>query len=124
DCSAIGSFNCLVCDLEGLFCQSCIIGAHTWLPFHCPMQWRAGHFQRCTLCNLGYIIALGHGGNRCPSIGDDLGPQKLIMGDVMGVHEVMVGWCRCADAPPPAHQLFHHRMYPASISCPRRAFTF
>ncbi|KIJ48790.1 hypothetical protein M422DRAFT_97063, partial [Sphaerobolus stellatus SS14] len=48
----------------------------------------------------------------------------MTIGDVNGMHEMYVGWCRCANASTPAHQLFARRLFLASLSRPRTAFTF
>ncbi|KIJ46788.1 hypothetical protein M422DRAFT_84058, partial [Sphaerobolus stellatus SS14] len=119
-----GAFDCLDCDLEGLFCASCLNSTHTWLSFHRPRKWRDGQFHKCSLADLGYLLALEHGGNPCPYIDDELGPQTLTIADLTGIHEVIVGWCRCASAPSTVQQLFRRRLFPASMSRPRTAFTF
>ncbi|KIJ43647.1 hypothetical protein M422DRAFT_169455 [Sphaerobolus stellatus SS14] len=75
ECTNRGTMNCMDCDLEGLFCQSCFIHVYKWLPFHRPLEWHDGQFQRRSLADLGY-------------------------------------------------QLFRRRMFPASMSRPRTAFTF
>ncbi|KIJ29406.1 hypothetical protein M422DRAFT_188553, partial [Sphaerobolus stellatus SS14] len=119
-----GEFDCLDCELTGMRCLECLLVTHRWQPFHRPMRWHQGHFMQRSLIELGYILALGHGGDQCPYIHDEHGPQKMTIGDVNGMHEMYVGWCRCANASTPARQLFARCLFMASLSRPRTAFTF
>ena len=50
--------------------------------------------------------------------------KTLVLVDVSGVHQLIVSWCCCPNAPDQATQLFQHRLFPASISRPSTAFTF
>ena len=50
--------------------------------------------------------------------------RALVIIDVSGVHQLVVGWCCCQDAPDHATQLFEHDLFPASTSKPSTAFTF
>jgi hypothetical protein len=101
----------------------------------------------------GFILHLGHGGSCCPANvssptteGKAAGGGKdeeveeagevllegwepkdkkaLILVDVSGVHQLIVSWCCCPNAPDQASQLFQHRLFPASTSRPSTAFTF
>ncbi|KIJ42570.1 hypothetical protein M422DRAFT_254354 [Sphaerobolus stellatus SS14] len=122
--SRIGVYDCIDCDLDGLFCRDCLLDNHQWHPFHRPMEWMGDHFEHRRLGDVGAMLPLGHGGEQCRHIADDLGPQKMMIADVTGVHKIMVGWCRCAHAPSAVQQLFQRRLFPATIIKPRTAFTF
>ena len=50
--------------------------------------------------------------------------RTLVVVDVSGVHQLVVGWCCCKDAPDHATQLFEHDLFPASTSQPSTAFSF
>jgi len=50
--------------------------------------------------------------------------RTLVLVDVSGVHQLIVSWCCCPNAPDQATQLFQHRLFPASTSKPSTAFTF
>ena len=50
--------------------------------------------------------------------------KSLVLVDVSGVHQLIVSWCCCPNAPDKATQLFQHRLFPASTSKPSTAFTF
>ena len=92
---------------------------------------------------------LGHGGSGCPAnITPPTGPEvdddgerdvvkevlleaweprnkkAMVIVDISGVHQLVVGWCCCQDAPDHATQLFEYDLFPASTSLPSTAFTF
>ena len=50
--------------------------------------------------------------------------RTLVVVDVSGVHQLVVGWCCCQGAPDHATQLFEHDLFPASTSQPSTAFSF
>ena len=52
------------------------------------------------------------------------GYNQLICVDGTGVHQRRVQWCICPNSPEPHIQLFHMRLFPASIRRPSTAFTF
>ncbi|KIJ32932.1 hypothetical protein M422DRAFT_265273 [Sphaerobolus stellatus SS14] len=118
------TFNCSDCDLPGLFCRECLCSYHQFLPFHRPLEWTGEFLMRRTLSELGVILVMGHQGEICPHVASESGPQKLLIADVNGLHEVVVGWCRCASSQTFAKQLFERRLFPASMDRPRTAFTF
>jgi hypothetical protein len=88
------------------------------------MEWNGHFFVHRTLADLGLILYLGHAGKSCPHVWRENGPQTLTIGDVTGVHDIRIGWCRCAGAPSFSQQLFNARFFPASYFRPRTAFTF
>ncbi|KIJ55894.1 hypothetical protein M422DRAFT_150547 [Sphaerobolus stellatus SS14] len=120
----MAGFDCQDCDLPGLICNECLCATHQFLPFHRPLEWTGDFFAKRSLSTLGLILAMGHAGELCPHVTTEFGPQKLVIADVNGLHEVMVGWCRCAASKSSAKQLFARRLFPASMDRPRTAFTF
>ncbi|KIJ35184.1 hypothetical protein M422DRAFT_181083, partial [Sphaerobolus stellatus SS14] len=117
-------FDCTDCDLPGLKCQECLCTQHQFLSFHRPLEWTGECFARRSLSTMGLILAMGHQEQPCPHVMTEFGPQKLVIVDLNGVHEVLVGWCRCAAGGTFASQLFRCRFFPASMDRPRTAFTF
>jgi len=115
---------------------------HAYHPFHIIDIWTGTHFSWTTLYDLGYVLHLGHGGDRCPSAGDwDEEPMAgkpppdaditdhskdddVVIVSMNGVHKHRIRWCACRHCPKPYMQLFHMGLYPASMSNPGTAFTF
>ncbi|KIJ32286.1 hypothetical protein M422DRAFT_265964 [Sphaerobolus stellatus SS14] len=105
-CGRKGEYECLDCHFPGLLCVDCLIKKHQFMPCHRPRKWTGEFFQLSSLSQLGAIFALGHKGAVCPHVYSEQGPQNLTFVDINGIHEVKVGWCRCAGAPTTAQQLF------------------
>jgi len=128
-CSSCGrieaGFRCLDCYGSHWWCQSCLIERHAQHPFHRPQQWKDGSFENVSLCDLGYVFALGHSssGRSCPD-GDDLfGDRRVTVIHVNGVFEHCVRFCRCPGATSEHEQLFCHRLFPSTFDRPETAFT-
>ncbi|KIJ30126.1 hypothetical protein M422DRAFT_130893, partial [Sphaerobolus stellatus SS14] len=115
---------CHDCDITGLLCVECLLASHRFMPFHRPSLWNGKHFQQQALHELGFMLPMGHNGRVCPHVHGQGGPQTIVIMDINGIHEVSVGWCRCAGAPTAAKQLFNNKLFPASMARPRTAFTF
>jgi len=132
-----------------LFCHSCCLTAHSSLPFHSIEKWTGEFFKKTSLNAEGFILHLGHGGLCCPAnVASAVEPEvaedgecdvvdevllegweprdtrALVIIDVSRVHQLIVSWCCCQDAPDHAAQLFQHNLFPASTSRPSTAFTF
>lgn len=69
---------------------------------------------------MGLTVYFGHDGECCPR---SSAATKLTVVDITGVHSLRICWCRCQLREDPL-QLLSARLYPASMSCPRTAFTF
>lgn len=144
-----GTFRCTDCFGQGLLCHSCCLEAHSSLPFHSIERWTGEFFKRTSLHTEGFKLHLGHGGSPCPSntvpaagnswideeVDDEVDEvllesweprdtRSLVIIDVSKVHQLLISWCCCEGAPDHATQLFQHRLFPASTSRPRTAFTF
>ena len=118
-------FRCLDCYGPHWWCQACLIEGHYQLPFHRPQQWKEGCFERVSLCDLGYVFALGHSssGLRCPDDENLFGDRRMTLIHVNGVFEHCVRFCRCEGAIAEHEQLFQHRLLPSSFDRPETAFT-
>ncbi|KIJ48953.1 hypothetical protein M422DRAFT_247327 [Sphaerobolus stellatus SS14] len=123
-CHKLGLYQCEDCDLPCWLCKLCVVSSHVSLPLHRTVEWQNTHYVRRPLADLGLTLNMGHGLQKCQHTHDGTGVQKIIIVDLNGVHEIMVAWCRCAHAPSLAEQLFGHKLFPASLSKPRTAFTF
>jgi hypothetical protein len=123
-CEAPASFTCRDCTWAGLCCLACIVSIHQEHPCHRPHHWNGEYWERTSLDALGFVWYLGHGGQSCPHLNNDSGPQRMTLADINGIHTVTVGTCRCDKAPDLFKQLLNCEILPASMERPRTAFTF
>ncbi|KAI6021294.1 hypothetical protein EDC04DRAFT_2901270 [Pisolithus marmoratus] len=132
---------------KGGICEKCeeAEGSVQDLPFHKVQQWNGTHYQPTSLMELGFLWHIGHGGDPCPYNWSDPDPEES--GYVTGEgppnhrkssrfhmtivhtqgnfsHEVSV--CNCPGSNPSDWHLdlLRQRLFPASISKPKTAFTF
>ncbi|KAI6099659.1 hypothetical protein F5141DRAFT_1205122 [Pisolithus sp. B1] len=127
------------------WCGPCAVKVHRNLPFHKVQRWNGAHYQPTSLMDLGFLWHIGHGGDPCPCNWSDPDPEEsgYVTGDgtpnhrkssqfqmtivhTEGIfsHEVLV--CKCPGSDPNDWHLdlLHQRLFPASISKPKTAFTF
>lgn len=139
--------RCLDCFGQPLFCHTCCLEVHSSLPFHSIEKWTGEFFKKTSLHAEGFKLHLGHGGLPCPAntpagseswVNEDVDKvdeilleaweprdtRTLVIVDVSRVHQLLVSWCCCKDAPDHKTQLFQHHLFPASSSKPSTAFTF
>ena len=118
-------FCCLDCYGPHWWCKSCLIKSHTHHPFHRPQHWRDGSFENVALCDLGYILILGHSssGHCCPEEGNMFGDQRMMVIHVNGVFELCVWFCWCQGASLEHEQLFYHWLFSSSFDWPGTALT-
>jgi hypothetical protein len=122
------SFRCAgleSCFQGHLCCRSCIVEAHTSLPFHRIEQWNGTHFQATSLQSLGYILHLGHAGELCHNVNHRKTlPRKMVVVHTNGFHKLSVQFCSCYRSPRDAIQLSNAQLFPATIKHPQTAFSF
>ncbi|KAK7022232.1 CxC2 domain-containing protein [Favolaschia claudopus] len=133
-CGASGKeeHRCRECFTDALFCTQCMVDLHADNPFHVIETWRATHFVRSTLTEIGLRIQLGHRrGDPCPGTlkrsADDVANASkytFCVIDINGIHEVFVDFCTCGHAQSPPVQLLRLRLYPATTLRPSSAATF
>ncbi|KAG1847220.1 hypothetical protein F4604DRAFT_1594685 [Suillus subluteus] len=148
-----GLIRCLSCSGTRAWCPSCVLKAHQHNPFHNLQLWNGRFYETTTLQAQGYIMYLGHGGEPCPNLshqpdpspwedlgsmedvfaqeeGDtindtQLGVSNLVIVHSTGVYSHSVSWCQCPGAEKAHHlDLMKARLFPASLTRPRSAFTF
>ncbi|KAG2117531.1 hypothetical protein BD769DRAFT_1672572 [Suillus cothurnatus] len=143
-----GKFHCLTCSGNQTLCGSCIVKAHHFLPFHKVQEWTGKCFEDKSLKELGFVWYMGHGGQQCPFSEDPQAwedipldaeagsvPMETFSGSTTtstmtiihstGVFLHNVVWCGCPGSNHRQHlQLLEARLFPASITRPRTAFTF
>jgi CxC2 like cysteine cluster associated with KDZ transposases len=118
-------FHCLDCYGSHLWCQSCLILCHAQHPFHCPQQWKEGSFENVPLCDLGYVLVLGHSssGGLCPEDDNLFGDCCMMVIHVNGVFKHCIRFCRCPSATSEHEQLFCYWLFPSTFDRPETVFT-
>jgi CxC2 like cysteine cluster associated with KDZ transposases len=131
DCSIHeGSFRCLSCLGNHVWCHSCALKAHGLLPFHRLQQWNGKFYEAVALRDLGFTLNLGHNGDLCPlNTGQDRSKSssnQFTVVDCGGVFIHTIKWCKChASEDDDRHlQLLQSGLFPSTISRPQTAFTF
>jgi hypothetical protein len=113
------------CFQGNLRCQPCVVRDHMSLPFHRIEKWTGTHFTATSLQSLGYILHLGHSGERCPNVNQKKANSRpMVIVHTNGLHSMSVQFCYCYHAPPDAIQLTHAQLFPATMEHPQTAFSF
>ena len=107
-----------------LHCGSCIVQQHKWLPFHRIEQWNGKTFIGHSLKELGYLLYLGHCGEKCVNLSETTLPLPMVIIHTNGLHRILVHFCYCSDAPLKPIQLCNEQLFPATMDQPHTAFTF
>ncbi|KIJ28238.1 hypothetical protein M422DRAFT_81017, partial [Sphaerobolus stellatus SS14] len=66
--STAACFDCMDCDLPGLYCRECLLHSHRFLPCHHVRKWTGEMLTSTTLVALGLVFTMGHNGDPCPHI--------------------------------------------------------
>ena len=120
-------YRCFDCYHAPVVCKECVVLAHTANPFHRVEEWQPtlGFWQRRSLYDLGLVIWLGHGGNRCYS---SPGPRKITVVHEHGIYTADIAFCNCQlgddslPVPEPL-QLIEFGLFPGSWLYPQTAYT-
>ncbi|KAI6095063.1 hypothetical protein F5141DRAFT_1191459 [Pisolithus sp. B1] len=145
-CSEVeGSVWCMSCASVHAWCGPCAVKAHKSLLFHKVQRWNGAHYQPTSLMDLGFLWHIGHGGDPCPHNWSDPGPEEsgYVTGDgpsnhrkssqfqmtivhTEGIFSHEVSVCKCPGSDPNDWHLdlLCQRLFPASITKPKTAFTF
>jgi hypothetical protein len=107
-----------------LFCQACILLRHKWLPFHRTEQWNGKTFVDFSLEKMGYILYLGHNGEKCPNLSETTSPRQMVIIHTNGFHKMPIHFCHCLMASSEPLQLCDGQLFPATMVRPETAFTF
>jgi hypothetical protein len=107
-----------------MFCKLCIISAHVHGAFHHIQKWIGTHFVRTSLKELGFSIILGHFGDQCPNLSSSTRGRPTTIVHINGMHECIIKYCHCLDAPSEPFQLIEAGLFPSTLELPSTAFTF
>ncbi|KAF9218140.1 hypothetical protein BS17DRAFT_686703, partial [Gyrodon lividus] len=58
--------RCKTCVGYHGWCKTCTVKVHKYLPFHQLEVWEGVCYNDISLCELGFVWFLGHGGKPCP----------------------------------------------------------
>ncbi|KAJ7029618.1 hypothetical protein C8F04DRAFT_1264698 [Mycena alexandri] len=89
-----GLYRCRTCFWPRFNCRACTLAAHAEHPLHRIESWPG--FQGTSLAQLGLVVYLGHGGDKCPKGVTDA--DFTIVG-LDGAHDVTLNFCACEKAP-------------------------
>ncbi|KAJ7230076.1 hypothetical protein GGX14DRAFT_344027 [Mycena pura] len=133
DCgAAAATFRCVECFNAPMWCHTCVVTQHRFIPFHRIERWDGQKFvqdalkdDRVLYLHLGQDRQ-GRSVQRCPHIPP--GPaqlRELTICDSNGFHTRFVEFC-CCTRTDGGHweQLLSARLFPATIHQPQTAFTF
>ncbi|KAF8520889.1 hypothetical protein BU17DRAFT_46186, partial [Hysterangium stoloniferum] len=123
-CSFPPEYICHDCDDGASKCGMCAIDGHRRLPCHRLTKWNGKSFEKWSLESMGLVFGMNHSGEQCPHENTDSGSQILTVMDTNSLHNVQIGWCRCARAPELHDQLLNVSLIPATTLRPVTAFTF
>ena len=134
-CSTVGCirrvdsyYMCQDCFYSQWYCKDCIVQIHEDNPLHYIKTWdvQAQCMVSARLRDLGLVVKLIHeNGQSCASRGT---LRELKVMHTTGMHEIVYWQCLCYQrqsnlSARPA-QLLANRLFPASETSPRTAFTF
>lgn len=78
-----------------------------------------------SLQHLGFLLHLGHHGDRCPNLSSTTTrPQIIVVGHTNGFHKISVHFCHCEGAASEAIQLMEQKFFPATMTQPESMFSF
>ncbi|KIN95435.1 hypothetical protein M404DRAFT_165956, partial [Pisolithus tinctorius Marx 270] len=124
---------CMSCIGVHAWCGPCAVEAHQNLPFHKVQKWNGTHYQATSLMELGFLWHIGHGSLPCPHnekghpiTGQRSSWSQMTIVHTEGIFTHEICWCSCpgSDATDWHLHLLRERLFLASITKPRTAFTF
>jgi hypothetical protein len=118
-------YRCLECFTHTPVCSSCMIKCHRDQPFHRIQRWTGLYFEKAALNDLGYVLYLGHQGDRCPGNNDS--PNNFAVVHTNGSHDCKVLYCHCKAfqrRQDKVLQLIRHQLFPPTLDLPQTVFTF
>ncbi|QRV99167.1 hypothetical protein RhiJN_27186 [Ceratobasidium sp. AG-Ba] len=101
-------------------CVECMLRRHRGIPSHRLRKWTGAAWTRTTLREEGFRLALGSHSGPCPLAET----RDFTLGDLTGIHEIKVSFCRCRGHGEDNQQLLSGHILPCSDDAPSTGFTF
>ncbi|KAK7056512.1 hypothetical protein VNI00_003068 [Paramarasmius palmivorus] len=119
--------QCRDCLHNTAMCRACFIQTHKRSPLHWCYLWKDenGFFEKHNISDLGFVITLGHRGERCPSVDYTRinATQSFRIVDMNGIHQTRIAFCNCRTTER-YEQLLEAGIFPATHEDPKTGFTF
>jgi hypothetical protein len=105
-------------------CRECFVKDHRHNYFHWVELWdpEAGFYRRHDMSTLA-ALQIGHNGDRCSLLKDDVKPRAFTITHTNGVHRTFVNFCSHKDEST-VDALMAARLFPATFDTPFTAYTF
>ena len=117
-------YRCTECAFPTTMCSTCLIEKHVQLPFHHIQAWTGLFFVKASLCDIGHVLYLGHGGNPCPNLKQSTKSTSFVIVHKNGLHNTSIHYCHCNPELDRVSQLINHQLFPPTLDVPQTAFTF
>ncbi|EIN11489.1 hypothetical protein PUNSTDRAFT_63190 [Punctularia strigosozonata HHB-11173 SS5] len=108
-------------DCSTVECNECCLQRHKRLPFHRIERWNGRYFEDYSLNSLGYALHLCRFGDVC--VNPKPAHPDFVAFHTNGYHRLHVNFCGCGTVLK-YEQLLSVRLFPATTTEPRTAFTF
>lgn len=115
------SYMCISCHGNIPYCAECTVRQHQFNPLHRIKKWNGFYFEDISLADLGLVTYLGHSGEACTH---STTPTPLLVVHTDGFHRISTSFCECPFATTFDLQLFHSRLFSATVYSPKTVFTF
>ncbi|KAH9858371.1 hypothetical protein C2E23DRAFT_718713 [Lenzites betulinus] len=122
-CNDPATTRCRECRGREPTCTPCALQNHRNLPLHWLAVWNGEFFERRDLADYGFVIYLGHHGDRCQNIPSGDAPIKFVIVHDNGVHNCQLHYCHCPGRPTQLSQLIRADLFPATLERTETAFT-
>ncbi|KAK6977639.1 CxC2 domain-containing protein [Favolaschia claudopus] len=102
-------------------CADCVLERHQLSPLHSlesVRRWSGKFWTATSLCGLGFVYQLGHGGFPCPRPAPAV--RDMVVMDFPAIHSVKLRYCGCdlSDHANNLQQLLRNGWYPATTVDP------
>ncbi|KAK7444303.1 hypothetical protein VKT23_015315 [Stygiomarasmius scandens] len=120
------TIRCTDCFFPTCLCDTCFMDAHRSNPTHWAEVWdnRKGHFVRRDMCQLGFVINIGHEGDVCRHASKESDVRWFTLVDINGIHRTRVAFCKCNSSVNNFDLLLTAGIFPATVDNPETGFTY
>jgi hypothetical protein len=113
--------RCITCFHVPVYCNPCLLRAHHQSPFHdIEIRTKDDFWARTTLFQQKFVLPVHFGGCSTPQ---DPDYTEMTIITSSRICQMTVQWCTCTEDDR-ADQLLSIRLFPATFTSPKTAFTF